>query len=536
MAADHSLNQASQSLRGSPVKHVLLPPLILPVSNDAHSTAERHFDVSANAMPAHVFFMGLVEGTSYNMLVDPSATGNITLHLKNVTIEQTLDATRKLYGYQYKKTALGYEILPPTMMTQVFTIDYLNIKRTGQSQTQLVSTNITDVNSYNNSNNLGTPNQYSNNTTTPMNTPTTQPNGSPQGSSSTIVTKVDNDFWHNLHETLKTLIGNRDGRWIALNPQANIVMVHAYPAELREVSNYLAVIQKNLHREVIIEAKILEITLNDNYQAGINWKILGANQSGINGLTPSFANDGQMFSLTLDVGHGDFTSAINLLAQQGNIQVLSSPHIATINNQEAVIKVGNAQFYVTGYTSNITPTGSTNTTSQSVELNPFFSGITLDVTPQISQDGGVILFIHPSISHVVDQNKTIQLASTGTNASNNTLTLPLASSTVRESDNVVHAQDGQIVVIGGLMQNTTTEVVAGTPWLSKMPFFGTVARNTNQTSVKTELVILLRPVIVNNKIWSHRLKAEADRFNSVQRGYHFGGLPQDFGTEGERPS
>src|SRR3989338_5641502 len=273
-----------------------------------------------------------------------------------------------------------------------------------------------------------------------------------QGSGSTVVTREQNDFWTGLSDTLKTLVGTKEGRWVVTNPQASVVMVHAYPDELHQISGYLQAMQKNLQREVIIEAKILEITLNDNYQAGINWKILGANQSGINGLTPSFANDGQMFSLTLDVGHGDFTSAINLLAQQGNIQVLSSPHIATINNQEAVIKVGNAQFYVTGYTSNITPTGSTNTTSQSVALNPFFSGITLDVTPQISQDGGVILFIHPSISHVVDQNKTIQLASTGTNASNNTLTLPLASSTVRESDNVVHAQDGQIVVIGGLMQ------------------------------------------------------------------------------------
>lgn len=512
--------------RSRTVKEDLLPPLALE-EPDAPEPPEHRFNVTANDMPAKNFFLGLVAGTKYNMMVSPTATGNITLNLKNVTIEQALEAARDMYGYQFKKTDMGYEILPQKMITQIFNINYLNINRTGQSQTQLVSTEITNLNT----NNTGTGTTNTSAYSSPATTGTMGTQNTTQGSSSTIVTKAQNDFWTGLSTTLKTLVGNKENSWVVVNPQASVVMVHAYPKQIHEVSRYLQTIQKNLQREVIIEAKILEITLDDNYQAGVNWKILGAQQSGVNGLSTEFANDGQLFSLSINRKHDDFNSVINLLAQQGNIQVLSSPRISTINNQEAVIKVGSDQFFVTGYTSNVTPTTGSNTTSQSVALNPFFSGITLDVTPQISSAGGVTLYIHPSISEVKDQTKTIELGSGG----GGTLTLPLALSTIRESDNVVHAQNGQIVVIGGLMQNNTKEVVAGTPGLSKVPMVGALARNTNQTSAKTELVILLRAIVVKNtKTWTSQLQETETGFQKVQRGFHAGGLPEYFGTEAEK--
>lgn len=527
--SNHALSRAHlvTPRRSHIVKEDLLPPLALDEPNPLNPP-EHRFNVTANDMPAKNFFLGLVAGTKYNMMVSPTATGNITLNLKNVTIEQALEAARDMYGYQFKKTDMGYEILPQKMITQIFNINYLNINRSGQSQTQLVSTEITNLNT-NNTTGTGTTNTsaYS----APATTGTVGTQNTTQGSSSTIVTKAQNDFWTGLSTTLKTLVGDKDGSWVVVNAQASVVMVHAYPKQIHEVSNYLQTIQKNLQREVIIEAKILEITLDDNYQAGVNWKILGAVQNGVNGLSTEFANNGQLFSLSINRNHGNFNSVINLLAQQGNVQVLSSPRISTINNQEAVIKVGSDQFFVTGYTSNITPTTGSNTTSQSIALNPFFSGITLDVTPQISSAGGVTLYIHPSISEVKDQTKTIQLGSGG----GGTLTLPLALSTIRESDNVVHAQNGQIVVIGGLMQNNTKETVAGTPGLSKVPMVGALARNTNQTSSKTELVILLRPIVVKNtKTWTNQLQTTATSFQKVQRGFHAGGLPEYFGTEAEK--
>lgn len=522
---DRQLKKAENATPSKSVQNDLLPPLTIKIPDSSTQTAEHHFDVAVSDMPAKSFFLGLVSGTNYNMVVSPSVTGNITLNLKNVTIDEALNSVRDMYGYEYKKTDVGYEILSTEMTTRIFNINYLNINRNGQSQTQLISTDITNPSSTASSSTYGT--------TGTSGTPTSNA-ASPSGSGTLLITKAQNDFWTTLTKNLETLIGTQNGRWIIANPQAGIVMVHAYPKELHEVNNYLKNLEGNLQREVIIEAKILEITLSDEYQAGINWKILGAEQNGTVGLSSDFLNSGQMFKLNIGKSKTDFNTVVKLLAQQGNVQVLSSPHISTINNQEAVIKVGNDQFFVTGYTSNVTPTGSTNTTSQSVALNPFFSGITLDVTPQISDAGRVTLYIHPSISKVKSKNTSIQLS--GSSGSSQTLILPLATSSIRESDDVVNAENGQIIVIGGLMQNSTSETVAGTPPLSKLPELGTLARDTNQVSEKTELVILLRAIVVDrDKTWIKRLSAESSNFEKFQRGYHVGGLPEDFGTEGEMP-
>ena len=537
IATDRAITQKNHIavLQNKTVSNALLPPLSLPsVKNQKNITENRRFDVSANNLPAKEFFMGLVQGAPDNMLVDNSISGTVTMHLKNVTIEDALSVARDMYGYEYRHTKVGYEVLPIKMATKMFNVDYLNVKRLGQSQTQLVSTEITNQNSGNNS---GGGSSTASMPAPPQLTMPGQQNAQSTasvGSGTTVVTKTDNDFWAALKSALGVLIEGKKGCWVVVNPQASMVMVHAYPNQLRRVSEYLKTIQHNLKREVVIEAKILEIVLNDNYQAGIDWKLFSTAQLGATngpGLTDAFESNGQMFTLNIN-NKSNFSTVMNFLAQQGNVQVLSSPHISTMNNQEAVIKVGSDQFFVTGYTSNITPTGSTNTTSQSVELNPFFSGITLDVTPQISREGGVTLYIHPSISEVKDQTKTINLGTSG-GGSNSTLTLPLALSTIRESDAVVHAENGQIVVIGGLMQNQTEEVIAGTPGLAKIPAAGVVGRNTNQTSIKKELVILLKPIVVGEHTWERRLIAEAKQFERNQRGFHLGGLPEDFGTQGE---
>ena len=144
----------------------------------------------------------------------------------------------------------------------------------------------------------------------------------------------------------------------------------------------------------------------------------------------------------------------------------------------------------------------------------------------------MILHIHPSVSVVTEQQKSIVLGTSGGTAPN-TLSLPLALSTIRESDNIVRAKNGQIVVIGGLMQNTTSESIAGTPVLSKIPFFGALFRRTSQVSTKSELVILLRPILVDNKVWTDSLERSDDDLMKDKRDFHVGGLPGVFGNQGE---
>ena len=192
------------------------------------------------------------------------------------------------------------------------------------------------------------------------------------------------------------------------------------------------------------------------------------------------------------------------------MQVLSSPRVSTVNNQKAVIKVGTDEFFVTDVSSNTTTNISGTTNSPDITLTPFFSGIALDVTPQISADGDVILHIHPSISDVVDQTKEITLGLS-------TLSLPLAFSTVREADTVVRARSGQVVVIGGLMQNISSNDDAGLPGVSDIPSVGVLFKQQSQKNRRTELVILMRPIVVDsNKTWSNYIKETGGRIEKLK--------------------
>lgn len=499
------------------------------------------FDVTANKVPAREFFMGLVSGTAENIVVSPSIDGTISLNLKNVTLRQAMDAVRDIYGYQYNRTSYGYEILPPSLESQIFHINYLDVQRTGKSYVQLTTGQV--------SNQVGTVTVGGTSIYTGTTAPAGAPgSGTPQGlgTISSIETKSEMRFWQDMEKTLSNIVGKDGGRSVTINAQTGVIAVRAYPAELRRVANYINSMQSSLNRQVILEAKILEVQLNDNYQAGIDWSIL-ANPAQLDpntGLPLNQAGMGQdgtklfrdtdlkefdgIFAIRIK---GNFKTLISLLQTQGNIQVLSSPHISTVNNQKAVIKVGQDEFFVTGVSTTNTIVGTNTLPSQDVSLTPFFSGVTLDVTPEISNDNTVVLHIHPSVSKVKEQTKVIGLGTSGGNANN--LTLPLAFSTIRESDNVVRAKSGQVVVIGGLMENAMDETVAETPWISKVPFLGSAFRRTKQQSRKIELVILLRPIIASNQNFINKLEEEKQTFEIVKRPFHQGGLSKIFGNEAE---
>ena len=218
---------------------------------------------------------------------------------------------------------------------------------------------------------------------------------------------------------------------------------------------------------------------------------------------------GSVFALEAHIG--DFNALLELLKNQGDVQVLSSPRVSTVNNQKAIIKVGTDEYFVTDLDVDTDVADGVSNQSADVTLTPFFSGVALDVTPQIDENGGITLHVHPAISEVTQDNKEVSV-STQTE-----FNLPLAKSTIRESDTIIRAPIGQVVVIGGLMQDLARDELSSTPFLGDLPVLGHMFRQTRKISVKTELVILLRPFVVDSRqVWAREVDRSMREFDNIR--------------------
>lgn len=512
------------------VNAALLPPLNIEMPK-VSKPPEQRFDLVVNDAPATQVFLGIVSGTRYSMLVHPEVSGTISVNLKNVTVFEALDAIRELYGYDYKVDGTRIFIQPLTMQTRVFKLNYISGQRKGASDIRVISGSVS--------------NSSSTGPTTPGGTTTTT--GAPTSrafETSKITTETETDFWSELRNSLTAIIGDKDGRKVVVSPQSGVVLIRAMPNEIRHVQAYLKATQLSVDRQVMLEAKIIEVQLNSGYQAGINWAAFrsGLSVGAVAPGTTLSANGGPLTSPTLAATPGstlaniatssaataanglfglayqtsNFAALLSFLNTQGTVHVLSSPRIATLNNQMAVLKVGTDDFFVTNVSST-TVTGTATTTTPNVTLQPFFSGIALDVTPQISEAGEIILHIHPSVSLVTENLKTINLG--GTLGS---LNLPLASSAVSETDSVVRVQDGSIVAIGGLMRQSMTDDRSEVPVAGEVPVLGSLFRNTNRVSQKRELVILLKTTVVQgDSDWAQDILNSRERIQKLRPGNTF---------------
>lgn len=527
---------------------MLSPARVEPVKG-LSKKVEPRFDLVVNKAPLSQVLMGIVSGTPYSMVLSPELSGDISVNLKDVTLFEALNALREIYGLEYRMQGKQIFVEPQLMQTRVFQVNYIASHRRGESGTRVSSGSLTNTN--NNGANGAQGAQAGQNAAASLtSTPIGGNTNTQQSFASTISTTTDADFWQDVETSLVNIVGNQNGHNVIVNKQTGLIMVKALPKEIRQVEKLLNLMQLTVERQVVLEAKILRVQLNRGSQQGINWAAFGKigsseivvgnvsgsttlSQSGNNGNssitfnptgianTSISSNSPASFSTTaigssmfaLAAQGSRFSALLNFLETQGNVEVLSSPRISTLNNQKAVLKVGTDELFVTSVSNNTTATTAGTTSFPTVTLQPYFSGISLDVTPQIDREDNIILHIHPLVSNVVSINKQVSLGSTSN------FSIPVPSSTINETDSIVRTRDGNIIAIGGLMTESSNNVRSKVPLLGDVKYLGNLFRQKEEGSVKSELVILLKSTVVRGgDSWSQDMLNSEQRMDKINGG------------------
>ena len=517
------------------VAAALLPPMAQALPRPA-AVPEPRFDLSVNNAGAAQVFAAIASGSRYSILLPPGLAGTVSLSLKDVTVREALDVLRELHGYEYRIEGTRVYVQPASLQTRMFQVSYPTSKRVGRSETKVISGSI--------SSNLSSGGAAA-----------TAGSGGGNAEGSQVSTSTDSDFWKELEVSLKAVVGSADGRQVVMSQHTGVIVVRGFPKDLREVENFLRSARLSIERQVMLEAKIVEVSLKEGFESGINWAALtqagnhrfsvGADASRINvpgsigrgagvpsgsivtavdgSVTPPVVTSstlGQLLASPFAQGAGGmlglafttntFNGLLAFLETQGSVHVLSSPRVAAVNNQKAVLRVGTDDFFITNISTTTTASATGSVTTPSITVQPFFSGISLDVTPQIDDEGMVTMHVRPSVSEVSERTRIVNLGNLGS------FTLPLASSNVNETDTVVRVQDGYIVAIGGLMQQTQSGDQAQVPFAGDMPIAGNLFKRTNRNLAKRELVFLIKPTVIKGDAqWRDEVASAEERIRKL---------------------
>ena len=385
-----------------------------------------------------------------NIVVGPGVEGEVTVDFQGLSLEKAMEALLDAHGYYWEKE--DDLILVRRMETRTFALDYIRLERggTGRNKAQVTS-------------------------------------GSGGGQDAGEVTLSQQDqikFWEELETQVKALLST-DGR-LVVNRLSGTIQVTDLHRRVKDVASFLSGVRDSLYRQVEIQAKIYEITLRDDYSLGLDWNRI--NFEGNNGTltmsdlitAPIGGFVAKAATATVSFAQGSFDGVIQALQEQGDVKVLSQPRILTMNNQPALIKVGTDQSF---FSSTVTQgtAGSGNIVTEQVRT--VTSGLVLSVTPQISQDGWIMMDVSPIITRLTD---------TVTSASGSTA--PVLD--VKQSGGLVRVRNGEMVIIGGLIQDQVSNTERKVPLLGDIPGLGRLFKGTYQAKTKTELVIFLIPRIV----------------------------------------
>jgi general secretion pathway protein D len=454
---------------------------------------EETFTVVVNQVPVRELLFALARDANVNVDVHPEIEGNVTLNAIDQSLYQILDRISRQLDVRYENQDDTLVIVPDSAFLRTYRVDYVNVTRKSTGKIG-ASSSIEAAGEA----------RFTNT------------------SSSDIDSTSDNEFWQTLEasldEIVKPALGSGDPRQkrVIVNRESGLVLVRATTSQHELVQEYLDQVIASATRQVLIEATIVEVELNDRYQAGINWQVF-TRQGGLLGAGITLGADvgsaftagasGAVTGLIFDASDAPTGSAkrdvevsISLLNEFGDTQVLSSPKVMALNNQPAILKVVDNEVYFE-VTTDVTP-GNTNTNatvSFDTDVRTVSVGLVMNVIPQVSESDNVTLNVRPTITRirefVDDPAVPVALAQAGlTSAVNVANQVPVIQ--VRETESVMRVGSGQLAILGGLMQDRQTKDDESVPGASEVPAFGELFNFREREQTKTELVVFLRPTVI----------------------------------------
>lgn len=458
---------------------------------------ERLHTVVVHDVPVTELLFSLARDANINLDIDSDITTRITLNAVNQPLMAIIDRVAEKASLRYETTSHGIYIRRDKPFLKSYRIDYLNMERESSSKVS-VSTQISSTGQ-------GALSEGGSG------------GGGDNSSDTSVVNKSSHLFWQTLSHNIGAILGSAQSTEagashpdILMNKEGGIMAVRATYRQHKEIQHFLSEIMFASQRQVLIEATIVEVTLSDRYQSGIDWSVLqqqvdeGVTRTASQNVLDITLQD-PVFTIT-HVGK-NLTATVKALDTFGDVSVMSSPKVMTLNNQTALLKVVDNLVYFTVDVNIETNESGPSTTTFETEVNTVPIGFVMSVTPFINEFGYVTLNIRPTISRVIGVKRDPNPALAQVNVVNE-----IPEIQVREVESVLKIPDGEVAIIGGLMQDEKDNTEIGVPYASKIPLVGGLFKYKDDRVKKSELVIFIKPIVVdysrNNQTASEPIAAE----------------------------
>ena len=413
------------------------------------------------------------------------------VHIENYTLDDMFDFlfTQNNLFHQYKSNKKVLTIA--YMQTHSFVIDYVNLS---EHTTQSVKTITVGASSSQGGSNETTQSSSSSISDSSSNGATG--GGSGNSDSTTITTLSKFQFWDTLAQEIDSILSrDNDIKQISsrsiINREAGIMTITGTKNQIQRISKYLKKIKVRLHKQVMLETKLFELSYANSDSVGVDWSKFNLSLSGSVGKL--WGNDGSSSTNSFSYNFS-MSGLMNFLNKYGKVNVLSTPKILTLNNQAAVINIGD-QFNYRYQNGSLSTTNTSSATSNTYTMDSVFVGLTLNIVPEITDDDFVILRVNPVVSEKIDSSSSLN-ADNGDVVDANGVRIMPPDIRIKQLSSIVKAKDGNRIIVGGLISSTMKYSNNQIPLLGDIPGVGWLFKNKSKSKQKTELIIVITPTII----------------------------------------